>query len=116
VTTRPDPAALYLLAQLWFRNTPSWESPPSERSSLQMVRSGIGAQHAKLGTFRLDAAGTPKFVFCDSNPVRLGAAPRAGYYQDAFHDYVVHKRREALNPVQTGTKARSTIESSRPAA
>ncbi len=108
VTNRgPDPATLHLLPQLWFRNTWSWQAPPSERPSLQMVRGGIEAQHKKLGTFRLDAAGTPEFLFCenDSNPVRLGAAPRAGYYKDAFHDYVVNKRREAVNPAQTGTKA-----------
>jgi len=108
VTNRgPDPATLHVLPQLWFRNTWSWGAPLSERPSLRMARSGIEAQHAKLGTFRLDAADTPELLFCenDSNPARLGDAPRAGYYRDAFHDYVVHERREAVNPAQTGTKA-----------
>jgi hypothetical protein len=108
VTNRgPDPATLHVLPQLWFRNTWSWGAPLSERPSLRMARSGIEAQHAKLGTFRLDAADTPELLFCenDSNPARLGDAPRAGYYKDAFHDYVVHERREAVSPAQTGTKA-----------
>jgi hypothetical protein len=118
VTNRgPDPAALHLLPQLWFRNTWSWKAPPSERPSLRMVRSGIEAQHVKLGTFRLDAADTPQLLFCenDSNPVRLGGAPRVGYFKDAFHDYVVHERREAVNPAQTGTKAAALYRRELPA-
>jgi hypothetical protein len=108
VTNRgPDPATLHLLPQLWFRNTWSWGEPRGERPSLRMARSGIEAQHAKLGTFRLDAADAPDLLFCenDSNPVRLGDTARAGFFKDAFHEYVVEGRREAVNPAQNGTKA-----------
>jgi hypothetical protein len=108
ITNRgPDLATLHLLPQLWFRNTWSWGALLSGRPSLRMARSGIEALHAKLGTFRLDAEGAPELLFSenDSNPVRFGDAPRPGYYKDAFHDYVVHGRRDAVNPAQTGTKA-----------
>jgi Mannosylglycerate hydrolase MGH1-like glycoside hydrolase domain len=108
VTNRgPDRATLHLLPQLWFRNTWSWDSPPNERPGLCTAANGIEARHPKLGTFRLDADDTPQFLFCDndSNPTRFGKAAQPGYFKDAFHEYVVHERRDAVNPRETGTKA-----------
>src|SRR5262249_12240122 len=64
--------------------------------------------HRELGAYRLYAEGDPRLLFCqnETNGPRLyGVNGVQGYYKDAFHDYLIHGRHEAVNPRQTGTKA-----------
>ena len=46
-------------------------------------------------------------MFCENetNAARLWGAQPNGYYKDAFHEYVVHGNRSAVNPSQRGSKA-----------
>jgi mannosylglycerate hydrolase MGH1-like protein len=112
-----DPAPLHLLPTLWFRNTWAW----GRRSEGYWPRPGISAaedgglhaEHAALMDFRLqhepraDLA-APELLFTENetNFARLFGVPNtAPYVKDAFHEYVVHGRTEAVNPARTGTKA-----------
>src|SRR5439155_26476756 len=69
---------------------------------------GIEVKHDELGTYQLLAEGAPTLLFCDNetNTQRLFHVNGvAGYFKDAFHDYVVHGRDDAVNPNRVGTKA-----------
>ncbi len=53
-------------------------------------------------------AAVPELIFTENetNTERLYGKPNAGpYCKDAFHDYVVGKRADAVNPARRGTKA-----------
>jgi hypothetical protein len=116
----PDPAPLWLLPTLWFRNTWSWgrtgegywAKPRIERAEAVSGDAALAAEHASLGRMRLDAealAGAgPELLFTDNetNNERLFGAPNASpYVKDAFHEYVIAGRRERVNPGGFGSKA-----------
>jgi Glycosyl hydrolase family 63 C-terminal domain len=108
----PAPAELHVLPTLWFRNTWTWE-PGSPRPRLRTGASPVGggvveAEHATLGRRWLVCEGAADLLFTDneSNVRRLWGVPNAtSYVKDAFHDYVVRGRAEAVNPAGAGTKA-----------
>jgi hypothetical protein len=112
-----ETAPLRILPQLWFRNTWAWkEGAPKPR----MMRSGgcILAEPEELGEYRLCWEGSPTVLFCEneSNGPRLwGVGDPAGVYKDAFHEYVVNGRRDAVNPKPAGSKAGLLYETSVPA-
>ncbi|HKQ48962.1 MAG TPA: glucosidase, partial [Phycisphaerae bacterium] len=67
----------------------------------------VEVKHPALGEFRVFADGRPEWLFADneSDPGKLwGETGREGYFKDAFHEYVVNGRREAVNSANTGTK------------
>jgi hypothetical protein len=102
----PEAATIHLLPQLWFRNTWSWKN--SIKPSLTRTkRAAILARHAELGDYTLDCDGQPEILFCDNetNVRRLyGLNEATGYFKDAFHEYLVHGNRSAVNPGPEGTK------------
>jgi hypothetical protein len=104
----PDEADLHVLPQLWFRNTWSWKGA-ARKPALTLTDDGaIAVAHPTLGNYVLHAEGTPNVLFCDNetNTQRLfGVNGHQGYYKDAFHEYVVYGRHDAVNPSRTGTKA-----------
>ncbi|HYR58747.1 MAG TPA: hypothetical protein VEO95_08970, partial [Chthoniobacteraceae bacterium] len=107
----PDAAPLHVLPTLWFRNTWTWNNSAKPRIE-QISASMIEARHATLGEFRLQAkhAGDcePDWLFTENetNNARLFNAPNASaFVKDAFHECVVHGRRDAVNPANFGTKA-----------
>jgi mannosylglycerate hydrolase MGH1-like protein/glycosyl hydrolase family 63 len=110
VTNRgPDEATLHLLPTLWFRNTWSWDR---DRPRPRLSRAGNAAVLAECqemeGPHRLDCEGAPELLFTenDTNAERLYGTPSASpYVKDAFHAYVIHGHREAVNPAGEGTKA-----------
>ncbi|MGH9942146.1 MAG: MGH1-like glycoside hydrolase domain-containing protein, partial [Pyrinomonadaceae bacterium] len=72
------------------------------------------AEHASLGVFHFEAeplggkGASPEFLFTENetNAERLYGAPNpTPYVKDAFHEYVVRGRSEAVNPARYGTKA-----------
>jgi hypothetical protein len=113
----PEPARLHVLPTLWFRNTWAWGRtgegywPRPQLSALG--EDAVAAEHASLGRYRLHAQapeGGPRperlFTENETNRERLYGVPNATpYVKDAFHDFVVHGRKEAINPAQVGTKA-----------
>ena len=104
----PEAARLRVLPTLWFRNTWSWDADMA-RPSLREVGPGvIQATHQELGEYRLLCDGAPELLFTEneSNAGRLWGQPNASpYVKDAFHEYVVSGRGDAVNPAKAGTKA-----------
>jgi hypothetical protein len=113
----PEPAVLHLLPTLWFRNTWSWgclhEGCWPKPRILRTPEGLLQTDHATLGRSYLAVApasdGTaPELLFTENetNNERLFRVPNAHpYVKDAFHEYVIHGRTEAVNPNGTGTKA-----------
>jgi hypothetical protein len=114
ITNRgPDPAALDLLPMLWFRNTWSW-GRDSRRPTIKGISAdgtiiALAAEHWSLGRYVLHFSGAAEVLFTenDTNSIRFGqpSAAATAYYKDAFHEYVVNGKAEAVNPSATGTKA-----------
>src|SRR5688572_15069432 len=104
----PEAATIHLLPQLWFRNTWSWRQN-ARRPEIGVASDGsLAARLKRVGEYRLYAEGQPELLFTenDSNLARLFGVPGVGgYSKDAFHEYLIHGRRDAINPARTGTKA-----------
>ena len=109
----PDPATLHLLPTLWFRNTWSWDAdarrPALRRGGVLSGRPCIRVEHEGLGRpYWFYCEGEPELLFTENetNHRALSGAENAHrFVKDAFHDYVVHGRRIAVNPGDEGTKA-----------
>jgi Glycosyl hydrolase family 63 C-terminal domain len=107
----PEPARLHLLPTLWFRNTWSWGPIFDEftlKPSLVLTQDGmVRVEHGELGEYQFayERAGVPLFTENETNAARLfGVQNSSPYVKDAFHDYVIHGRKDAVNPNQSGTK------------
>lgn len=109
------PRPLWILPQLWFRNTWSWGRRGEGYTSRPQMRlegnDTIVVSHASLGGFRLvidraDQKITPLFCENETNFERL-FNEKSGfpYVKDAFHRYVVEREETAVNPDCTGTKS-----------
>ena len=111
VNRGPEAAPLTLLPTLWFRNTWRWggdEEPPNKPVLRAGSQGEVQAQHADLGAFTFFPDGTPQLLFTDNdtNTVRFWHwSGKTTFYKDAFHDYVINGRKEAVNSKQQGTKA-----------
>jgi Glycosyl hydrolase family 63 C-terminal domain len=113
----PEPAMLHLLPILWFRNTWSWgrlpEDTPSRPELYLSDKGRIEADHATLGNFLflLDPANQADlrdllFTENETNRQRLYGVPNPQpFVKDAFHEAVIHGRKDAVNPTHIGTKA-----------
>jgi len=108
----PDSARLTLLPQLCCRNIWSWR-PGATRPTLIGRPGAVEVQHPDLGKFRVDFDSASALLFCDNdtNPRRLfGMHEAKGHFKDAFHEYLVQGKREAVNPEPTGTKVGALYE------
>ncbi|HWG51967.1 MAG TPA: hypothetical protein VN677_01570, partial [Gemmatimonadaceae bacterium] len=103
----PETARIHVLPQLWFRNTWSWMGDALKPELRAVEPCAIGASHPELGSYTLHCEEGATLLFCDNetNAPRLFGSGAPGYYKDAFHDYVVADRRDAVNPHRVGTKA-----------
>jgi hypothetical protein len=105
----PDAAPLHILPQLWCRNEWSWGQPFQEnKPQLSAIEQHtILARHDHLGNYHCYFDGPAELLFCDNetNVQRLYGMSDPGYFKDAFHDYVIHAHKSAVNPARTGTKA-----------
>ena len=103
----PDPAAIHLLPQLWFRNTWSWREGARRPGLYAADDATIGVRSKFFGDYRLFCDGQPQLLFSDNdtNTPRLYGLDAHGFFKDAFHDYIVHSHSGAVNPERTGTKA-----------
>ncbi len=104
----PETARLHVLPTLWFRNT--WETKEDdEKPVLREIDPGvIRASHERIGEYIFVSDPKVELLFTDNetNTQRLwGPANSSPYVKDAFHEYVINKRKERVNPEKTGTKA-----------
>ncbi|MBW4692695.1 MAG: glucosidase [Lyngbya sp. HA4199-MV5] len=102
---------LHLLPTLWFRNTWAWEvnqeTPWLTVDQATDHFSVIKAVHPTLGTRWLYCDNVPDLLFTnnETNNDRLfGASNASPYVKDGINDYLIHNRKDAINPSQTGTK------------
>ena len=106
----PAAATIHVLPTLWFRNTWSWGSGngASHRPSLALLRRNVvRASHDSLGDyfFAFDGEADVLFTENESNVSRLWQQPNSTpYVKDAFHEFVVGGRINAVNPGLVGTK------------
>jgi len=100
-------APLWLLPQVWFRNTWSWTEDQKPSLTFEHPRR-LAAIHPHLGQYRIEFERATEFLFCDNetNFQKLyGMTCPKGFFKDAFHEYVIHGAMAAVNPQQCGTKA-----------
>jgi hypothetical protein len=107
----PEPATLQLLPTLWFRNDWSWGDDvarPSLRQLTQDKTGGIVAlSHRDLGERFFYAEGAAALLFTENetNTQRLSNTPNpAPYVKDSIDSYIVHGKKDAVNPEKKGTK------------
>ncbi len=109
----PEAAPLHLLPTLWFRNTWSWDHG-AKRPKLSRGKSAgrtavVVAEHPDLpGNYRLYCEGDSELLFTENetNHRRLfGVENGHPFVKDALHEYLVHGRKDAVNPAKAGTKA-----------
>ncbi len=111
VNRGPETAVLDLLPAFWFRNTWSWgkdlRRPSAKKSAPLPGCVSVELDHFRYGKRWLIACGSPALLFTENetNRQRLFGTPnRTPYVKDAFHEYIIHGRQEAVNLAQEGTK------------
>jgi hypothetical protein len=112
VTNRgPEPARLHLLPTIWFRNTWSWFSnatkPALKLASKNGARTTLELDHPSCGKRWLYLQNSPEVLFTENetNAKRLYGIDGPPCSKDGINDYVVHGRKDAVNPAMVGTKA-----------
>jgi hypothetical protein len=113
----PDAARLHLLPTLWFRNTWIWQCAHEgcwvKPQLMQLGEGAIACEHVTLGRFQFRAGpgpdgAAPQLLFTENetNSEKLFHSRNVeAYTKDAFHEYIVNGRSEAVNPEPLGTKA-----------
>ncbi|HEU4796917.1 MAG TPA: hypothetical protein VFT02_14875, partial [Pyrinomonadaceae bacterium] len=105
----PETASLNVLPTIWFRNTWSWSQNGTKKPWLRKLQEGVvELEVSGLGKRWLYCDDSPELLFTenDTNVARLfNFANGTHYVKDGINDYVVHGRKEAVNPDQIGTKA-----------
>jgi hypothetical protein len=109
----PEASTLHLLPTLWYRNTwASWSAgtrkPSLGAADLPGGGSAVEAEHPELGVRHLYCDGDPLLLFTenDTNNERIFGSPNdTPYVKDAFHEYLLRGRGDAVNPYRVGTKA-----------
>ena len=107
----PELAVLHLLPTLWFRNTWSW-GKDLRRPIVRKAPDTPGAvcaelQHWGYGKRWLLCAGQPELLFTENetNYARIfNYRSRTPYVKDAFHEWLIHGNKAAVNPERAGTK------------
>ena len=111
VNRGPEAAPLILIPNLWFRNTWVWGAREGPHAKPKIIRKSSGeleTSHVEQGSFILQLDGTPQTLFTEneSNSERLWGLPSPHqHFKDAFHDYLIEGKGEAINPSGEGTKA-----------
>jgi mannosylglycerate hydrolase MGH1-like protein len=108
----PDAAPLHLLPTLWFRNRWAWGEPYDPPTAARMD-GPAGTELIALDEFHygkrwLLIEAPPELLFTnnETNMERLfGEKSSTPYVKDAFHRYIIHGERTAVNPEMNGTKA-----------
>ncbi|MEP6678742.1 MAG: glucosidase, partial [Betaproteobacteria bacterium] len=105
-------APLHLLPTLWFRNEWAWASgrrrPGIRLESRHADATVLRTAHDRMQDCWLHAERADDVLFTENetNTARLfGVANASPFVKDAIHEYLVHGRRDAVNPAHVGTKA-----------
>ncbi len=110
----PEAATIHVLPHLWFRNTWAWE-PNHAKPNLRAVRGGsvVKVENEELGAFDFypgaldDGVTMPEMLFCDNETNLKKVFDQEnppGFFKDAFHEFIVNGKTDAVNPQRVGTK------------
>lgn len=124
----PEEAECTFLPTLWFRNTWSWGYPHGpmrdvhDKPNLKLMdgpqcTSVIQARHPCLETYYLYANERPEIIFTENETnqeVIYGRSNDSTYVKDAFHRYIIHHEKSAINHAHEGTKAAAFYEKNIP--
>ena len=104
-----EAADLHVLPHLWARNTWRWK-PGIPTPRLQLAGRGVKASHARMADRRLDIDTAAEWLFCgnETNTPRLFGRRASGLFKDGIDDYVVHRRRDAVDRAY-GTKCAAHV-------
>jgi hypothetical protein len=120
VTNRgAEEARCDFLPTVWFRNTWDWGYPAGPwndmliRPQIRFIDdfgsvSTVEVSHPLMGIYYLYAENQPEWIFTENetNLERLYHQPnKTPYVKDAFHHYLIHREKVAINPEKIGTKA-----------
>jgi mannosylglycerate hydrolase MGH1-like protein len=108
-----EPAQIHLLPTVLFRNRWTWgynddPKPIARKATSNITPATIGLEHFLFGKRRLYCEGAPALLFTENetnNQKLFNSANASPWVKDAFHEYIIHGNKEAVNPEQTGTKA-----------
>jgi hypothetical protein len=112
----PERAPLHLIPTFWFRNTWSWGRTGEShwpKPRIERLSSGtVQAEHESLGRLYFSVAQASEdahhpllFTENETNFQRLYGTPNpTPYVKDAFHRFIVHGDKNAVNPAGHGTK------------
>jgi Glycosyl hydrolase family 63 C-terminal domain len=112
----PQAVPLHILPTLWFRNTWSWQSTNevSPKPSLRLeTANAVRVEHNSLGNyqFAFDTEAVVLFTENETNAQRLWGTPNpTSFVKDAFHEYVIAGRSNAVNHEYLGTKCAPHFE------
>jgi Glycosyl hydrolase family 63 C-terminal domain len=105
-------ATLHALPTLWFRNTWTWwpdtPKPVVKQVAVKRDFQVVAASHPAMGERYLYCDGARSLLFTENetnNQRIFGTANASPYVKDAFNEYVVLGRRDAVNPESRGTKS-----------
>jgi hypothetical protein len=100
------PAKLHLLPTFWYRNTWSW-SEKEELPSIKLTGEKLTTHHHLVGEYEILFENQPKILFTENetNATKLfGLDSKTFHVKDAFHEYLIYNKMEAVNPDLKGTK------------
>jgi hypothetical protein len=107
VNRGPDPADLWIVPQLFFRNTWAWErNPHHPRIALAGGREFV-ADHDVLGQYTMICDGDPQPLLCENetNVERLYGEPRQDrLFKDGINDTIVEGKAHTSRTSGSGTK------------
>jgi hypothetical protein len=110
VNRGPETAKLHLMPTIWFRNY--WAYYPGyPKPEITVEKDGIlNAWHPEAGNMYLYYEGKkkPGLLFCnnETNHEKVyGHKATKGFWKDGINNFVVNKKKSAINPKLEGTKA-----------
>ena len=108
----PEAASLHVLPTLWFRNTWTWwagtPKPFLKQATGKKGSQVVAASHATVGERYWYCEGDVSLLFTENetNNERIFGTPSSSpWVKDGINNYVVHGKRDAVNPERKGTKA-----------
>ena len=112
----PETAQIHLLPTLWFRNTWSWGDGEAKPVLRQVSPTSMVASRPKLGDRTLQCEGAAELLFTEneSNANRLWGQPNPSpYVKDAFHRYVIARRKGCCQSRSYRNQGRSALRTGR---
>jgi hypothetical protein len=103
----PEYAAIHILPQVWFRNIWSWSSGINKPSLRDQGNNIVLAEHDELGRYSIQLEAPDLLLFCENetNFARVfSTSSGEPYRKDAFNEYVIGGRKDAVSPAGEGTK------------